>query len=146
MLLRICLFSLGLAFVLLSSAVGYDTINFNDGGYHRIDYTIDGKVYIDQYNPGTGTQVEVVDNGGIAPGQGYGSIYAYNDSQLTVSGGNIGWSLDAGDRSKVKLTNGYVVSEFSSWSINRALMSGGSVWGTTAFGAGSFDISGGTIR
>lgn len=129
-----------------SSAFAYQTMYLNDGGYHKFNYIYDGMVFVDQDKPGVGTQVEVVNGGGIAPNTGYGSIYAYNDSEITMSGGQIGWSIGAMDRTKVELTGGYVGMEFYSSSTNRAFMSGGSVNIIVAIGTGSFDISGGSIR
>jgi hypothetical protein len=132
--------------ILNSFAFAYQTMYLNDGGYHKFDYIYDGQVFIDMDNPGVGTQVELVDGGGIAPNKGYGSIAAFNDSKITMSGGQMGWSLSTNDRSKAEITGGYVGGDFGSTSINRAYMSGGSVNAVVAFGAGSFDISGGIIR
>jgi hypothetical protein len=140
------LFSFVLILLLSNALYGYVSVYFNDGQYHKIDYVLDAQVFVDKDAPGVGTQVELVDGGGIAPGQGYGSIYAYNDSQVTVSGGEMGWTLAAIDRSKVSLTGGYLGCEFSSSSSNTAYMSGGSVRAVVAYGDGSFDVSGGTVR
>jgi len=138
--------SFGLVLALFTSTYGYESVYFNDGGYHKIDYILDAQVYVDWSSPSVGTQLELVEGGGIAPGEGYGSISAFNDSQVTVSGGQIGWTLAALDRSKTNLTGGYLGCEFFSSSINTAYMSGGSVYAVVAYGNGSFDVSGGTVR
>ncbi|MCJ7777875.1 MAG: PEP-CTERM sorting domain-containing protein [Sedimentisphaerales bacterium] len=139
--------SFNLVLVLFTSTYGYyESIYFDDGGYHKIDYILDAQVYVDRSSPGVGTQLELVEGGGIAPGEDYGSIYAFNDSQVTISGGQIGWSLEAHDRSKANLTGGYLGCEFFSSSINTAYISGGSVRAAIAYGNGSLDISGGTFR
>lgn len=107
--------------ILNSSVFAYETMYLNDGGYHKFDYVYIGMVFVDRDNPGVGTQVEVVDGGGIAPNTGYGSISAYNDSVITMSGGEIGWTLAANDRSKATLTGGYLGNEFFSSSINKCI-------------------------
>jgi hypothetical protein len=143
------LYSTVLLGIILMSGIkawGFDMVYFNDGQYHRIDYLLDAQVYVDQNNPGLGTHVELTAGGGIAPGQGYGCIYAKNDSQVTVSGGEMGWSLEGYDRSRVRLSDGYIRGDFFTTSVNKAYMSGGSVGYATAFGSGSFDISSGIIR
>lgn len=132
----------------LFSAVthSYEQVYFNDGGSHIIDYLLDAEVIVDKDNPGTGTRLELVDGGGIAPGQGYGNIVAHQDSRITVSGGTMGWTLWANDRSRVQITGGYLRGSLSTGSMYTAFMSGGSVTSAVANRNGSIDVSGGIIR
>jgi len=85
----------------MSSLANADTI-FNDGAYHLINYTINGRVYIDQGKPGVGTQIEITTGGRIA-----GNYYtvAYGNSHVAVTGGILDWSLMCTDNSTAIVNN-----------------------------------------
>lgn len=71
--------------LLAAGQAGAYYVDFNDGGYHVIDYVIDGWVYVDYDKPDAGTQIEVVSGGWITD-----TIDARGISKVTVNGGTIG--------------------------------------------------------
>ena len=68
------------AFIIMALPIiahSYEVVEISDGGHHIIDYILDAQVYVDRYSPGVGTQLELVDGGGIAPGEDYGTLAVF---------------------------------------------------------------------
>jgi hypothetical protein len=120
---------------------------FNDGNYHLINYVIDDAVYVDQDLPGVGTHIEVTSGGGIAPGQAYGYIASYGNSHVTLSGGNLGWSLWCNDYSTATVNNSsYIRGEIGTGGYANVTFEGGSVrLAAVATEHSVINISGGSI-
>lgn len=118
-------------------------INFDDGGVHNIDYTINDDVWVDYQSPGKRTTINWLD-GGVLPSP-Y-SLVGYEDSVLNVYGGSIEPGLYARDNSQVNVSGG------SMWALQvtdncKVDISGGSIdWNLYAYHNSQVEISGGSIR
>lgn len=103
-------------------AYGY---NFNDGDYHRIDYAIsdtDG-ISVDLFTPGVETEVEIT-NGAQAK-----MCNAYEDSQVTMNGGNLTYDLWAYDRSQMTLSGGTLRGLYGHDNSQITVTGGSLAWG-----------------
>ena len=96
---------------------------FNDGGEHIINYEVHDVVYVDQASPGVATKVKLLDGGWI-----HAWLYAYEDSRVSILGGQVTGSVKAYDRCNVSISDGEI---------------GGPVFG---WDTAVFDISGGKLQ
>lgn len=124
-----------------------EAIVFNDGGYHLIDYVINDSVIVDEGMPGVGTHIEISATGGIDPGQGSGWVVAYGDSEVTVSGGELGWSLTSNDDSIITIKDdAYIRGELITAGDSYATFQDSSIrLSAVTFGNGHLDIKSGSI-
>jgi len=133
--------------IMLAGTPVLATIHFNDGNYHLIDYIIDDSVHIDEGMSGVGTHIEVSASGGIAPGESYGYISAYGDSRVTISGGELGWTLWCNENSRATVKEGaYFRGSLSVGGNAIAAFEDSSVNSVVTKDNGSLDIISGIIR
>lgn len=86
------------------SSICIGSVVYSDGGTHVISTKLNDNVYVDQGAPGVGTHVELTSTGAVNFPYGF---YAYNDSVITVLGGDIqGRGLNLFDRSRLTMTGG----------------------------------------
>ena len=112
-------------------------IDFNDGGIHSINYS-EGNVYVDNGTPGMYTKVNLLNGGYIH------KFFAYQDSRINISGGRVGLSLVAYDRTQVIMTDGQIWY-LDAYDSSQATMSGGTATGDLiAKGSSHVTMSGGT--
>ena len=83
-----------------SAVLGLD---FRDGGYHVIDYSIFPAVHVDRSRPGARTRV-VLREGGLIMAW----LDAHEDSRVTISGGEIRGSLEARDNAHLIIKAGQI--------------------------------------
>ena len=133
-------------------------VDFNDGGYHIIDYVIDGGVYVDYDTPDAGTQIEVVSGGWIT-----GNISARGISTVIINGGTVGQILtypgsasivvhsgvvsgiNASSHSQVKIFGGQILGALSVGAEATATISGGDIGHLSGYGYGSIYMDGGQV-
>jgi len=80
-------------------STAFSSIVLNDGNYHLIDSFINDSYRIDYQAPSMSTHLEVATNGGM------NSVYMYEDSILTVSGGDPGY-IYGYDESEIAINSG----------------------------------------
>ena len=152
-----------IAFIVVSIVCGNCVlagVDFDDGGYHVIDYLINQPVDVDEYTPGAGTRVDLVEGGLIKAW-----LDAHEDSRVTISGGEIGASLkargnahvtiEAGkiggpirarDRSVIEISGGLMDSWVQTFDNVEATISGGDIGlFVEAWDSSRITISGGKI-
>jgi len=113
-------------------------IDFNDGGIHNINYS-EGNVYVDNGKPGMYTKVNLLNGGYIH------KFFAYQDSRINISGGRVGLSLVAYDRTQVIMTDGQIWY-LDAYDSSQATMSGGTATGDLiAKGSSQVTMSGVTV-
>jgi len=116
-------------------------VDFNDGGYHTIAYTINAHVRVDYDTPGMGTQLDLV-----WPGRIELDLRAYEDSYVTILGGEIGLSLIAYQNAEVIVSGGWIGSGLGAFDDSHVIFSGGETnYGLAAHGNSQISISGGLI-
>ncbi len=115
-------------------------VDFNDGGHHIINYTINDYVNVDLYTPGVGTQVELVNGGYIEF-----DILAHEDCQISVSGGQLAGSLRAYDNTYAVVSEGQVGSYITAFDNSNVFFTGGSCSTLAAYNEGCLTVSGGVI-
>ncbi len=111
------------------------SVTFQDGGHHQLNSTYDS-VYVYNNFWDEPTTVELV------PGGSVDTLWAYDNSNVTMSGGTIRYGLRVYDDSNVAFSDGsigYVVIRGNSF-----IMSGGSITDDLNVGT-NIIISGGTI-
>ena len=115
-------------------------VNFNDGGYHLIDYVINDGVYIDYATPNAGTQIEISSGGWTKE-----NIMAYGTSRIIINGGRIDNTLWSGDNSQIIMNSG--IAQIISVDIySELVMHGGQITNTLVLGSETpAIITGGTI-
>lgn len=155
-------YSILIALIVLPSQClsGPAPLTFADGGHHAIDYTVNTLVKIDQFSPGMGTIVDLVEGGlviawvdayedsrfNMSGGQIGGSLNAWDDSELTIVGGEIGVGVYARDSSRLDISGGLLDSQVQIFDNVEAAISGGVISGfVKAWHDSRLTISGGTI-
>jgi hypothetical protein len=146
-----------LASVLVFGGSASAAIEFNDGGYHVIDYVINDEVKVDYDRTDAGTQIEIVSGGWLTSG-----LDAYGTSMITIDGGRVdnhflsdGYNrvimysgivqnIGAGDNSKVEIYGGEITEGIYMSSF--AIITGGTIGNISAAGLnGRITMSGGTV-
>jgi hypothetical protein len=95
--------TIGLVVLLVNGSTSA-VVDFNDGGYHLIDYVINDGVNVDYDTPYAGTQLEIASGGWIKQ-----SLNAHGTSRITINGGNAENIIAIGDV-RVVMYSGLVVS------------------------------------
>jgi len=110
--------------VLTNPVKGWDYINFNDGGYHVIDYITPEKspIHVDKDAPGVGTTVEIIPGGEVLLW-----MQGYNESKIIINGGSIDDSLDALDKCRVEFISGSIGEDLYAFHESRVDISEGSI-------------------
>ena len=96
--MTICLMA---AVLFMSAGQGFGVIEYKDGGTYNINSTINDDVWLDYEAPGMQTKVNLF-NGSVL------SFYAYDNSQVTISGGCVQGRVQAYDNSQVTMSGGSV--------------------------------------
>lgn len=115
-------------------------ILLDDGQVHNIDMTINDSVEVrDDSFFGRTTTVNLLPSGAIE-----GDLYAYENSQINVSGGSIGWpktgNLVADDNSRVTFSAGQISNHLITRGNSQVTFFGGTI-GTIVGGLLAFDSS-----
>ena len=116
-------------------------IYFSDGRTHTVDYMMYERLYVLDSSLGEPTTVNLVTGGHIER-----MMYAYDNSQVSISGGSIGLDLTAAGSSQVDMFSGSIGRNL--WAYDNSCISifGGSIGnGVLLPGSGQIDIYGGTI-
>lgn len=142
----------------LASSQAMAWTQFKDGQIHNIDYQIDDDVWVDWEAPGMETTVNLLDGGGISNNlQGFedssinilgGSTYnlwAYNSSEVTMSGGSIGKRLWAYDSSQVTMSGGSIGGDLWAYNSSQVNISGGSISWLYPYESSQVTMSGGSV-
>lgn len=108
----------------LSSRPAMAWLQFNDGGTHDIDYTIDDDVWVDWHKPWRYTTVNLLSGGAITAGH---DLKGYEDSRINMSDGYIEGYLDAYDRSQVTVTGGKISYGLRASGSSQVTMTGGQI-------------------
>lgn len=105
-------------------AKGWDYINFDDGGYHVIDYITPERspIHVDNDAPYAGTTVEIVSGGKIPLW-----MQGYNESKILINGGSISQGLDALDNCRVEFISGSIGQDLYAFHRSRVDISEGSI-------------------
>jgi hypothetical protein len=135
-------------------------LKLNDGGYHVIDYTVNDSMRVDQYTPGAGTRVDLVEGGlvqawidayedsqvSILGGGVAATIRAYGRCDLTIAGGEIGGPVVVRENSRMEISGGSMESWVQAFDDSEATISAGQVaLFVEAWDNSRVTISGGTI-
>jgi len=148
------------AVLVMATGQGFGWTQFKDGGTHNIDYTINDDVWVDYLAPGMQTTVNLLNGGAILYPyklQGYndsrtnisggsvGSFYVWDNSQVTISGGEVQSYLYASDNSQVTISDGSGGFFFASDSTH-VTMSGGGMSQLNASDSTHVTMSGGSVN
>jgi len=137
--MRMAIITIGLAVLLVCGQAGA-IVEFNDGGYHLIDYVINETVQVDHYKPNTGTQVDIASGGWIKE-----NIEAYGTSRIAINGGNADGIITFDD-SRLVMNSGSIVSITAVFN-NEIEIHGGQITEVLTLGYNSSAIiTSGTIR
>ncbi len=126
---------------LLFGAAHCEALTIADGGFHSIDYAVNG--YIDIYDTigGLATTVDLVD-GGMAASY----LCAYDNTTFTLSGGLVGEYLEAQGNSRITISEGAIGSWMNVMDNSRVDVTGGLVGsGIETQNNSRLTISGGMI-
>jgi hypothetical protein len=89
--------------VLLVGGQAEAVVNFNDGGYHVIDYIINDSVKVDYNTPGAGTQIDILSGGWLQYG-----LEAYGTSNVSINGGRVDSPFATWNNSRTVMYSGIV--------------------------------------
>ncbi len=130
-----------IATVALFNSSANAEVNFNDGGYHIIDFPGYYIVYVDYETPGVYTHLELTSGGSIIY-----DIYGWEDGRVTISGGNVGRSLNGYDRALLTVDDGLIGGPLIAMDESQIMVTGGSIDSfVRAHEEGQIIVSGGTI-
>ena len=118
-------------------------IVFDDGLSHTINSNIYQNDYIDvdmNVNNIPGTNINIMDNSLV------GGLYAYNNSSIYMSGGQIDNNLAVRDDAFASFSNGHIVWHIDVYDNAEAVMSGGSLYGLRVHHNSNVTITGGIIE
>lgn len=96
------------------------TVAFSDGQAHDVNYIISDSVEVENNFWDEATTINLLPNGYIN-----GSLGAYDDSIINISGGEVRWDVSLGQNSTLNFTTGAVRS--SVWLSGNLDMSGGQI-------------------
>ncbi len=116
-------------------------VEFNDGGVWDIDYEIIDDVWVDFETPGMGTTLNILEGGSILPRN---LLKGFEDSIINMSGGLIG-SLWAHDNSQVTISGGAIEEGFRAGGNSQVTISGGWLSYLDAYGSSQVTVSGGLL-
>jgi len=117
-------------------------IYFSNGGTNTVDYPMYDHLYVLDSHLGVPTTVNLVTGGHIEEK----SMYAYDNSQVSISGGSIGKDLTAAGSSQVDMFSGSIGRDL--WAYHNScirIFSGSIGNGVLLPGSGQIDIYGGSI-
>lgn len=115
-------------------------IEIKDGGVHYISFAVPENILVDYQTPGVQTTINFL-NGGSMP---YNSLYAYEDSIINMSGGEID-DLVAHNRSLVEVISGEIHTALAVYDRGKITFSGGSTGYLRGFDSSEVIVSGGEI-
>ena len=153
----------GIVLLLCTSPV-MATLTLGDGGVHNIDYAVNEDILVDFELPGLQTTVNMLDGGSIPRGnypyhhlKGFedsiinilggsidGLLYAYDSSQVTISGGSV-HTLAAEGTSRVTVSGDSMDRLFAEEN-SQVTVSGGSIERLWARDTSQLAVSGGSIK
>ena len=132
---------------------------YNDGGTHDITSTINDDVWVDWNSPEMGTTVNILESGAIPHPYGLrgyedsiinifdgpiGHVYAYDNCQLTITGGVINTAVYPSDNSQIFISGGSILSLDTSDN-SYSEISGGSISSLILRGNAHVELLGGAI-
>lgn len=110
------------AILFTAAGRGFCTVEFKDGGTHNINYTINDNVFIDSCTPGMYTKVNLLSGGSVS-----NSVWACEDSQVTMSGGYVVFDLAVFQNGSITVSGGTVKEYLQSLDTSSLTMSDGNV-------------------
>ena len=129
------------------------TIEYNDGGTHDIDWTINQMVYVDYQSPGTKTTVNIIDKGEILDIMqacqnsrvnviaGFvEDLRASENSQINISGGELGYGLRCYNNSQANISGGVFGENISASGNSEITILGGQTYNLGALDNAHIDI------
>jgi hypothetical protein len=129
-----------LTVVILFGGAASAVIEFNDGGYHLIDYVVDDFVSVDYGVPAAGTRLDIISGGNLTEG-----VSAFGTSHLLMDGG-ISAHLNVLDNASLTMYSG-TARDIRAEDRSTAEVLGGEVYlVTTAGNATNVFIHGGSIE
>lgn len=115
-------------------------VEFKDGQTYNINYEINDSVWLDYLAPGMQTTLNLLDDGSIE----YWLI-GYENGQINLLGGEIGWDVFTYDRSQVHMSGGSIQQELAAHDESVVEITGGSIGWSAAYDNSQVSISGGSI-